>query len=44
MTESSVYIGIVVVTLIILLLVASIVISVFISNRQRLKQEMKLSD
>lgn len=44
MTESSVYIGIVVVTLIILLLVASIVISVFISNRQRLKQEMNLSE
>jgi ribonuclease HII len=44
MTENSVYIGIVVVTLIILLLIASIIISVFVANRQRLRQEMKMSD
>lgn len=44
MTEHSIYIGIVVVTLIILLLIASIIISVFVANRQRLRQEMKMSD
>lgn len=43
MTDQTLYIGIVVVTLIILLLIASIVISVFVANRQRLRQEMKMS-
>lgn len=43
MTDESLYIGIIVITLVILLLVASVVISIFLSNRQRLKQEMKMS-
>lgn len=44
MTDQSLYFGIVLVTLIILLLIASVIISVFLSNRQRLKQDMKLSE
>lgn len=44
MNNQSLYIGVVLVTLIILLLIASVIISVFLSNRQRLKQDMKLSE
>jgi signal transduction histidine kinase len=44
MTDQSLYIGIVLVTLIILLLIASVIISVFLSNRQRLKQDVRLSE
>jgi signal transduction histidine kinase len=44
MTDQSLYIGIVVVTLIILLLIASIIISVFVANRQRLRQEMNIAE
>lgn len=43
MNDESLYIGIIVITLVILLLVASVIISIFISNRQRLRQEMKMS-
>ncbi|MEX1188023.1 MAG: ATP-binding protein [Bacteroidia bacterium] len=43
MNDETIYIGIVVITLVILLLVASVVISIFIANRQRLRQEMRLS-
>lgn len=44
MTDQSLYIGVVLVTLIILLLIASVIISVFLSSRQRLKQDVQLSE
>jgi two-component system, NarL family, sensor kinase len=43
MNDQTIFAGIVVTTLVILLLIAGIVISVFIANRQRLQQEIKLS-
>jgi two-component system, NarL family, sensor kinase len=43
MNDQTIFAGIIVTTLVILLLIAGIVISVFIANRQRLQQEIKLS-
>ena len=43
MNHQTLFIGIIVTTLVILLLIAGIVISVFMANRQRLKQDIKLS-
>jgi len=43
MNQQALFIGIIVTTLVILLLIASIVISVFIASRQRLQQDIKLS-
>lgn len=43
MTSDSIFVGIIVITLVILLLIAGIIISIFISSRREIGQKMKMS-